>query len=62
MITYLKTHAAIVNYVDDLRQYVYSHLSCEEDARDIAQEPCLRTLQFPVEWHMLESGSGGSFQ
>lgn len=41
------THAAIVNYVDDLRQYLHLRLSCEEDAKDIAQEACLRMLQFP---------------
>lgn len=41
------TQAVIVNYVSDLQQYLRSRLSCEEDAKDIAQEACLRMLQFP---------------
>lgn len=41
------TQAAIVNYVSDLHQYLRLRLSCEEDAKDIAQEACLRMLQFP---------------
>ena len=40
------TRAVIAHCVDDLHQYLRARLNCEQDAQDIAQEACLKMLQF----------------
>ena len=39
------THQLLTHQVTGLHRYLRSKVSCEEDARDIAQEACLKMLQ-----------------